>query len=148
MNPYGYQDTTNDKGQVTGGTTFNPNYQPVAQVDLNEIYQKALSTVGVDSSQGEQLVWGDENGNLRQGVPNIAGGDLPYLKTSQGIQRLDANKIRQAVEAAIDATPVHVLLLNKTIQLMLGKQVEEILIILLLSLMVLLCLCKSFKNLC
>lgn len=105
MNPYGYQDTTNDKGQITGGTTFNPNYQPVAQVDLNEIYQKALSTVGVDSSQGGQLVWGDENGNLRQGAPNIAGGDLPYLKTSQGIQRLDANKIRQAVEAAIDATP-------------------------------------------
>lgn len=105
QNKYNYKDTTDENGRVTGGNTFEPNYRPVAQVDIDEIYRKALSTVGVDASQGESLVWGDENGNIKSGSGNIAAGDLPYLKTSGGIKKLDANKIRMAVEAAINETP-------------------------------------------
>lgn len=105
QNKYNYRDTTDENGRVTGGNTFEPNYRPVAQVDIDEIYRKALSTVGVDASQGENLVWGDENGNIKNGSGNIAAGDLPYLKTSSGIKKLDANKIRMAVEAAINETP-------------------------------------------
>lgn len=105
QNKYNYKDTTDENGRVTGGNTFEPNYRPVAQVDIDEIYRKALSTVGVDARQGESLVWGDENGNIKSGSGNIAAGDLPYLKTSGGIKKLDANKIRMAVEAAINETP-------------------------------------------
>lgn len=104
QNKYNYQDTTDENGRITGGSTFEPNYRPVAQVDIDEIYRKALSTVGVDASQGEQLVWGDANGNIKASGANIAEGDLPFLKTASGIKKLDANKIRQAVEAAIDQT--------------------------------------------
>lgn len=64
-----------------------------------------MSTVGVDASQGEQLVWGDDKGNIKQSGASIAEGDLPYLKTASGIKKLDAAKIRQAVEAAINQTP-------------------------------------------
>ena len=105
QNKYNYQDTTDENGRITGGTTFTPNYRPVTQVDIDEIYRKALSTVGVDASQGEQLVWGDDKGNIKQSGASIAEGDLPFLKTASGIKKLDANKIRQAVEAAINQTP-------------------------------------------
>lgn len=105
QNKYNYQDTLDDKGRVTGGTSFTPNYSPVAQADIDEIYRKALSTVGVDASQGEQLVWGDKNGNIKAAGASIVEGDLPYLKTGSGIRKLDANKIRAAVEAAINQTP-------------------------------------------
>lgn len=105
QNKYNYQDTTDENGRITGGTTFTPNYRPVTQVDIDEIYRKALSTVGVDVSQGEQLVWGDDKGNIKQSGASIAEGDLPYLKTASGIKKLDAAKIRQAVEAAINQTP-------------------------------------------
>lgn len=105
QNKYNYQDTTDENGRITGGTTFTPNYRPVTQVDIDEIYRKALSTVGVDASQGEQLVWGDDKGNIKQSGASIAEGDLPYLKTASGIKKLDAAKIRQAVEAAINQTP-------------------------------------------
>lgn len=105
QNQYAYKDTTDDKGRVTGGTTFTPNYTPVAQVDYNELYDQVLKTVGIDSSQGGQLVWGDESGNLRSSNGSISAGDVPYLKTTSGIQKLDANKIQVAMEAALNASP-------------------------------------------
>lgn len=105
QNRYGYKDTVDEKGNVVGGNAFNPNYTPVTQVDYNELYDQVLKSVGVDSSQGGQLVWGDESGNLKDGAGNIAAGDVPYLKTTSGIQKLDANKIQVAMEAALNASP-------------------------------------------
>jgi hypothetical protein len=105
QNKYNYQDQTDESGKVIGGNQFQPNYRPVEQIDYNTLYQKVLSTVGVDSSSGEQLVWGDAEGNLKEGQGNIAAGDVPYLKTSGGIQQLSKEKIRAAFEAALNETP-------------------------------------------
>lgn len=105
QNKYKYQDQTDETGKVIGGNQFQPNYRPVEQVDYNTLYQKVLSTVGVDSSSGEQLVWGDAEGNLKNGQGNIAAGDVPYLKTASGVQQLSADKIRAAFEAALNETP-------------------------------------------
>jgi hypothetical protein len=105
QNKYNYQDQVNETGKVIGGNQFQPNYRPVEQVDYNTLYQKVLSTVGVDSSSGEQLVWGDAEGNLKEGKGNIAAGDVPYLKTASGVQQLSADKIRAAFESALNETP-------------------------------------------
>lgn len=105
QNKYNYQDQVDETGKVIGGNQFQPNYRPVEQIDYNTLYQKVLSTVGVDSSSGEQLVWGDAEGNLKGGQGNIAAGDLPYLKTASGVQQLSADKIRAAFEAALNETP-------------------------------------------
>lgn len=105
QNKYNYQDQLDEEGRVVGGNQFQPNYRPVEQIDYNALYQKVLSTVGVDSSSGEQLVWGDAEGNLKNGQGNIAAGDLPYLKTASGIQQLSADKIRTAFESALNETP-------------------------------------------
>lgn len=105
QNKYNYQDQIDETGKVIGGNQFKPNYRPVEQIDYNTLYQKVLSTVGVDSSSGEQLVWGDAEGNLKEGQGNIAAGDVPYLKTSGGIQQLSKEKIRAAFEAALNETP-------------------------------------------
>lgn len=105
QNKYNYQDQVDETGKVIGGNQFQPNYRPVEQIDYNTLYQKVLSTVGVDSSSGEQLVWGDAKGNLKGGQGNIAAGDLPYLKTASGVQQLSADKIRAAFEAALNETP-------------------------------------------
>lgn len=105
QNKYNYQDQLDDKGRVVGGNQFQPNYRPVTQVDYSELYQKTLSTVGVDSSAGESLVWGDENGNLKSGTGNISAGDVPYLKKGSSITKLSEDKIRAAFKAALDETP-------------------------------------------
>lgn len=105
QNKYKYQDQTDETGKVIGGNQFQPNYRPVEQVDYNDLYQKVLSTVGVDSSSGEQLVWGDAEGNLKNGQGNIAAGDVPYLKTVSGVRQLSADKIRVAFESALNETP-------------------------------------------
>lgn len=105
QNKYNYQDQVDETGKVIGGNQFQPNYRPVEQIDYNTLYQKVLSTVGVDSNSGEQLVWGDAEGNLKGGQGNIAAGDLPYLKTASGVQQLSADKIRAAFEAALNETP-------------------------------------------
>lgn len=105
QNKYNYQDQVDETGKVIGGNQFQPNYRPVEQIDYNTLYQKVLSTVGVDSNSGEQLVWGDAEGNLKGGQGNIAAGDLPYLKTASGVQQLSADKIRAAFESALNETP-------------------------------------------
>lgn len=105
QNKYNYQDQVDETGKVIGGNQFQPNYRPVEQIDYNTLYQKVLSTVGVDSNSGEQLVWGDAEGNLKGGQGNIATGDLPYLKTASGVQQLSADKIRAAFESALNETP-------------------------------------------
>lgn len=105
QNKYNYQDQVDETGKVIGGNQFQPNYRPVEQIDYSALYQKVLSTVGVDSSSGEQLVWGDAEGNLKDGQDNIAAGDVPYLKTASGVQQLSADKIRAAFESALNETP-------------------------------------------
>ena len=105
QNQYNYQDQTDDKGNVVGGTQFEPNYRPAEQIDYNQLYSKVLQTVGVDASSGESLLWGDASGNIKGTQGDIAAGDIPYLKTGTGIQRLSSDKIRMAMEAAINETP-------------------------------------------
>ena len=105
QNKYAYKDEVDDKGNVVGGTSFQPNYRPAEQIDYNQLYSKVLQTVGVDSSAGESLVWGDVDGNIKGTQGDIAAGDIPYLKTGAGIQRLSPDKIRMAMEAAINETP-------------------------------------------
>lgn len=105
QNKYAYKDEVDDKGNVVGGTSFQPNYRPAEQIDYNQLYSKVLQTVGVDSSAGESLVWGDADGNIKGTQGDIAAGDIPYLKTGAGIQRLSPDKIRIAMEAAINETP-------------------------------------------
>lgn len=103
QNTYNYSDEVDKDGRVIGGKQFNPNYRPVDQIDYNDLYQKVLDSVGVDSRAGESLVFGDANGNI---VSNKYSKDLiPMLKKGSSVQELSADKIRAAFEAALDITP-------------------------------------------
>lgn len=103
QNKYNYSDEVDESGRIVGGKQFNPNYRPVEQIDYNTLYQKVLSTVGVDAKAGESLVFGDANGNI---VSNQYSKDLiPMLKKGSSVQELSADKIRAAFEAALNETP-------------------------------------------
>lgn len=105
MTKYSYNDVKDDTGKIVGGSTWSPNYNPVESVDINKLYEDVLRTVGVDQSQGGNLVWGDSQGNIKHGMGNVSDGDLPYFKTESGVTKLDPNKIKIAMQAAIESAP-------------------------------------------
>lgn len=102
MTNYNYKDITDESGKVVGGTEWKPTYSPAESVDINKLYQTVLATVGVDQSQGGNLIWADETGKP---IDKYREGALPMFKTTSGVTKLDPEKIRKAMESAIESTP-------------------------------------------
>ena len=101
MTSYNYKDITDESGKVVGGTEWKPSYSPAESVDINKLYQTVLATVGVDQSQGGNLIWADETGKP---IDKYREGALPMFKTTSGVTKLDQEKIRKEMEPAIEST--------------------------------------------
>ena len=101
-NPYSYQDITDDKGNVVGGSEWQPINRPVGQIDLSKLGSLALSWVKPNKSSGTSAMFVDENGNLTKDVSKAV--DVAYT-TSSGIEYLGKDKLKEAINAAIDMTP-------------------------------------------
>lgn len=101
-NPYSYADITDDKGNVVGGTEWQPSNRPVGQIDLSKLGSLALSWVKPNKSSGTSAMFVDGDGNFTKDVSKAV--DVAYT-TNSGVEYLGKDKLREAINAAIDMTP-------------------------------------------
>lgn len=101
-NPYSYQDVTDDKGNIVGGSEWQPSNRPVGQIDLSKLGSLALSWLKPNKSSGTSAMFVDGDGNFTKDVSKAV--DVAYT-TSSGIEYLGKDKLREAINAAIDMTP-------------------------------------------
>ena len=102
-NPYSYADITDDKGNVVGGTEWQPSNRPVGQIDLSKLGSLALSWVKPNKSSGTSAMFVDSNGNFTDKLTSDVV-DVAYT-TQSGVEYLGKDKLREAINAAIDMTP-------------------------------------------
>lgn len=101
-NPYSYADITDDKGNVVGGTEWQPSNRPVGQIDLSKLGSLALSWVKPNKSSGTSAMFVDSDGNFTKDISKAV--DVAYT-TQSGVEYLGKDKLREAINAAIDMTP-------------------------------------------
>ena len=104
VNKYYYQDKYNNKGQIIGGTKWEPLDREVSHIPMSDIFTKALTWAAKESGGSQQVTFLDKNGNPTTDPSKSATGDI-YTKTSTGWNKLSKDKLRNAIEAAINSTP-------------------------------------------
>ena len=104
VNQYYYQDKYNSKGQIIGGTKWQPTDREVSHIPMSDIFTKALTWAAKESGGFQQVTFLDANGNPTTDPSKSVTGDI-YTKTSTGWSKLSKDKLRSAIEAAINSTP-------------------------------------------
>lgn len=104
-NPYSYEDIVNpETGAVTGGTRWQPTSRPVSTVDMYRVMNMALQNAAAESGGGESITFLDANGNATSDYRKSHNGEM-FMKSGSTYKRLTEDKIKQSIEAAIEATP-------------------------------------------
>lgn len=101
-NKYSYQDIVDENGNIVAGSEWKPNNTPVSQVDLTALASKALSWVKPTKSGGTSAMFVDSQGNFTKDLSKAV--DVAYT-TNGSTEYLGKDKLRQAINAAIDMTP-------------------------------------------
>ena len=104
LNPYKYEDKYDDKGNIVGGTDWQPEARPVATVDMYKVMQTALQNTAKESGGGNTIYFMDKTGNYTTDINKSVDG-LPYISKGNKYESLSKDKLRKSIEAAINATP-------------------------------------------
>ena len=105
INPYHYEDTIDAiTGQVIGGNTWKPTYNPVNTVPLSEIITNGIKIAAEDSGESMGTVWLDKNGRPTNDPNQSFDGEV-YMTTASGYKALTKDKIRAGIQAYIESTP-------------------------------------------
>lgn len=102
---YRYNDIYNDKGQVIGGTKWEPNERPVSNIDMNKIYNEALKYVSPDAGGYENTTFIDISTGKVSNTYTENSTMARYNSITGKYEILPPEKIRAAVDAAIKANP-------------------------------------------
>lgn len=102
---YRYNDIYNDKGQVIGGTKWEPNERPVSSIDMNKIYNEALKYVSPDAGGYENTTFIDISTGKISNTYIENSAMARYNSITGKYEILPPEKIRAAVDAAIKANP-------------------------------------------
>lgn len=102
---YRYNDIYNDKGQVIGGTKWEPNERPVSSIDMNKIYNEALKYVSPDAGGYENTTFIDISTGKVSNTYTENSTMARYNSITGKYEILPPEKIRAAVDAAIKANP-------------------------------------------
>lgn len=103
-NKYYYQDKINQKGQIIGGSKWEPTTSPTNIIPLSEIVDKAIKRVAADSGQSSITQWLDKNGNPTTDISKVFDGAV-FNTITKSWEKLGVDKIRQAIDAMIEQTP-------------------------------------------
>lgn len=105
INPYHYEDTIDAiTGQVIGGNTWKPTYNPVNTVPLSEIITNGIKIAAESSGESMGTVWLDKNGRPTNDPNQSFDGEV-YMTTASGYKALTKDKIRAGIQAYIESTP-------------------------------------------
>ena len=103
-NQYYYTDKYDDKGNIIGGSKWNPIEQELSHIPMDKIFTQALTWAAKEQGGGQQVTFLDENGNPTTDPKKSATGDI-YTKTSIGWSKLSKEKLKSAITAAINSIP-------------------------------------------
>ena len=104
INPYHYEDKYDEKGNIIGGTKWEPTRQPVNQVDMTELMGKALQIAAKDAGGSNTIYYmGADNKLTPDAMKSVDG--LPYVNKSGHYEALSKDKLRTAMQAVIANTP-------------------------------------------
>lgn len=103
-NTYHYEDKLDAAGNVIGGTEWKPAEQEVSEIPTSIIYNQALKMVQEDAGGGESYTFLDANGNPTNDFTQSATGEI-FMKQGTKYNRLSAEKLKAAIDAAIEGTP-------------------------------------------
>ena len=103
-NPYSYKDKYDNKGNVIGGSVWEPNIRPTEKVDISSLITKAISITAKDSGVGKITRWLDKNGNITTNYKEAFDGEV-YNETTTSWERLSADDIWKTFNSLVDTTP-------------------------------------------
>lgn len=104
MNKYNYKDVTDDKGNIIGGSKWQPTDQEVSTVPMNQILDQALKWAAKESGGGSQTRWLDAQGKVTNDITKSVTGEI-YSSATNKWERLSKDKLAAAVAAVIENTP-------------------------------------------
>lgn len=104
QNTYNYKDITDNKGNIIGGSKWNPAVQEVSTVPMSQLLDKALQWAAKESGGGNQTRWLDSQGKVTNDITKSVIGEI-YSSTTNKWERLSKDKLAAAVAAVIENTP-------------------------------------------
>lgn len=104
QNTYNYKDITDSKGNVIGGSKWNPAVQEVSTVPMTQLLDKALQWAAKESGGGSQTRWLDAQGKVTNDITKSVTGEI-YSSATNKWERLSKDKLAAAVAAVIENTP-------------------------------------------
>lgn len=104
QNTYNYKDITDNKGNIIGGSKWNPAIQEVSTVPMSQLLDKALQWAAKESGGGSQTRWLDSQGKVTNDITKSVTGEI-YSSATNKWERLSKDKLAAAVAAVIENTP-------------------------------------------
>lgn len=104
QNTYNYKDITDNKGNIIGGSKWNPVVQEVSTVPMSQLLDKALQWAAKESGGGSQTRWLDSQGKVTNDITKSVTGEI-YSSATNKWERLSKDKLVAAVVAVIENTP-------------------------------------------
>lgn len=104
QNTYNYKDITDSKGNIIGGSKWNPAVQEVSTVPMSQLLDKALQWAAKESGGGSQTRWLDSQGKVTNDITKSVTGEI-YSSATNKWERLSKDKLAAAVVAVIENTP-------------------------------------------
>ena len=103
-NKYYYQDTYDKNGNIIGGTEWKPLEREVNHIPRNLIYEYALKWAAKEGGMGNSIKFLDANGKPTDKYNESITGEI-FTNVSGKWERLSEDKVRAAVNAAMEAIP-------------------------------------------
>ena len=104
QNTYNYKDIIDSKGNIIGGSKWNPAVQEVSTVPMTQLLDKALQWAAKESGGGSQTRWLDSQGKVTNDITKSVTGEI-YSSATNKWERLSKDKLAAAVAAVIENTP-------------------------------------------
>lgn len=104
QNLYSYEDKKDDKGNIIGGSRWEPKSKPVEQVDMTQLMGKALQFAAKDAGGGNTIYYMNEQGQPTTDANQSADG-LPYYEKSGKFEALNKDKLGKSLQNIIANTP-------------------------------------------
>lgn len=103
-NPYYYQDTLDSKGNIVGGTKWNPTTTPTKILDYNDIMKQALQYITPSDNSSTIVRFQREDGTITDKLePGVKA--VHYDTITTRVNEITQQELRDALDSAIKANP-------------------------------------------
>ena len=103
-NKYYYQDTYDKNGNIIGGIEWKPLEREVNHVPRNLVYEYALKWAAKEGGMGNSVKFLNANGKPTDKYDESVTGEI-FTNVSGKWERLSEDKVRAAINAAMEAIP-------------------------------------------